>query len=162
MRPGHRFAILSAFLAGFAAIAVALVLTFTTDRLTPDAAKAVTLRARAAIESGAATYLGDDLACGVQLLGVDPPGATRASQVTTAYVWVLCATLDGPTESSLPVAVHFTTPPTAEVPGDGSLNEPDKKRIFPVRLWPAVIDGPATVDTLDAEMNRRREELTPP
>jgi len=39
------------------------------------------------------------------------------------------------TESSLPVAIHLTDPPTAEVPGDGSLNEPDRQRIFPERLW---------------------------
>jgi hypothetical protein len=158
---------MAALLGGVAAIVVAVAITIKArpdhgSRLAAGAETAVMLKARAAIESGAASYLGGGLACGVKLLGVDPPQATRMDEVATAYVWVVCGTVDGPTESSLPVAVHFADPPTADVPGDGTSNEPDKKRIFPERLWDLVMGGPADTDALTAQMNQRRQELTPP
>ena len=159
------YVIAAVLLAGVvvAGVAVSVITRNTTEeqsRLTPDAEKAVTVKARGAIEAGASPYLGPGLACGVRFLGADPLAATRADQVATAYVWVVCGTISGPTESSVPVAVHFTDPPTAEVPGDGSLNMPDKKKIFPVRLWRVVIAGPSDTDPLSAEMSRRRQELS--
>ncbi|WP_155123579.1 MULTISPECIES: hypothetical protein [unclassified Actinoplanes] len=106
----------------------------------PDTVRdGLAVAARDAIE-GAAT--GDRLACAVRVIGADPPTATAAAQVRTAYVWSLCETVGARVQSgsSMPAAVHLTVPPTVETPGDGVAYGPDLERIFPARLRDAVLD----------------------
>ncbi|XVV16211.1 hypothetical protein ACQP2X_18200 [Actinoplanes sp. CA-131856] len=57
--------------------------------------------------------------------------------------------------ASLPVALHLTDPPAAEVPGDGSRYDPDIKRIFPARLRDLAYGD--SYD-LDPEMRQRVQE----
>jgi hypothetical protein len=104
------------------------------------------VKARDGLEAGAARTLTPDrggLACAVHVLGTEPADVTAVAQARTVYVWARCATVgtEVATESSLPVAVHLTEPPTAEVPRDGALNAPDVDRIFPGRLGDVVSGG---------------------
>jgi hypothetical protein len=120
------------------------------------------VEARDTIETGVVPTVASDsgrLACAVKLLGTEPAAVTEVAQVRTIYVWASCATLgtEVRTESSLPVALHLTDPPTAEVPGDGEINTSDKKRIFPKRLWDEVI-GDGDSQPLEAPMLQRVAE----
>lgn len=122
----------------------------------------LTTTARGALESGASSYLAPDdgmLACAVRVLGTDPPAVVEASRARSIFVWAQCATVGTAvrTESSLPVAVHLTDPPSAEVPGDGSLNAPDRQRIFPERLWDATA-GDGSGYGLETRLHQRIDE----
>ncbi|GAA4608706.1 hypothetical protein GCM10023107_87970 [Actinoplanes octamycinicus] len=111
----------------------------------PEAVRAeLALVARDVIERGSTPGLGQAgewRACGVRVIGADPPTLTSADQARTVYVWAMCGTGGAVSSSSLiPVAVHLTDPPTSEGPGDGSRYGPDIRRIFPERLQDAVFD----------------------
>ena len=99
-------------------------------------------KARDALEDGVASTVPRG-ACAVRVLGTDPVHVRDVGDARTVYVWAHCASIGGDvrTEASLPVAVHLTVPPTAEVPRDGPLSPMDRERIFPRRLWEAVRDG---------------------
>jgi hypothetical protein len=129
------------------------------DQLTLEVRQAVTLKARDVIEGGASSALGSDLACAVEPLGTAPTATAPTARVQTAYVWAVCGSISEPSEIALPVAVHFTQPPTVEVPRDGARNGPDPERTFPRRLWDLAFDGPANTDSLVADMKQRRETL---
>jgi hypothetical protein len=130
------------------------------DKLSAPVRADLTTKARDVIEDGAPADDGR-LACAVRVLGTDPPAVAEAALARTVYVWAMCATVGTgvSSESSLPVAVHLTTPPTTEAPGDGSLNWPDKQRIFPKRLWD-LLDGGDEGYGLEPEMLQRARERT--
>jgi hypothetical protein len=132
------------------------------DELSATVRATLTTKARDALEGGASSYLTPEsgrLACAAHVLGTNPPGVTEPARARIVYVWAMCATVGTAvsTESSLPAAVHLDDPPTAEVPGDGSLNEPDLQRIFPRRLW-GVIDDDQDRFALEPQMRRRVHE----
>ncbi len=127
--------------------------------LSPVVREGVADRARDALEGEASTALepGGALACAVHVLGTDPENLAEVADARTVYVWAHCATVGTQvrTEMSLPAAVHLTTPPTAEVPRDGSLYAPDVRRIFPERLRASLDASQAYVEELEAEVGRR-------
>ncbi len=135
------------------------------DDLLPSVRASLTTMARDAIEGGASSRLSvgeGSLACAVRVLGTDPPAVADAAQARSVYAWVRCATVGTETsaETSLPVAVHLTNPPSAEVPGDGSQNGPDTERIFPERLWDQIDAGSLDGYGLEPEMRQRVRERT--
>ncbi|XVU29092.1 hypothetical protein ACQPZJ_19135 [Actinoplanes sp. CA-054009] len=126
------------------------------DKLPAAVRHDLTIKARDALENGASSSLTPDegrLACAVRVMGADPPALTAR----TLYVYAECATVGAEvaTVSSLPVVLHLTDPPTAEVPGDGSLYDADIKRLFPARLRDLAYGD--TYD-LDPELRRRIQE----
>ncbi|MEV8508358.1 hypothetical protein AB0368_26550 [Actinoplanes sp. NPDC051475] len=132
------------------------------DELSPAVRASLTIRARDALEAGASANLTPDegrLACAVRVLGTDPPAVVQAAQARTVFVWAMCSTVgtEVNTESSLPVAIHLSDPPAAEVPGDGSLNGPDRRRIFPERLQD-VVAGDGNGYGLEPQMRQRVQE----
>lgn len=101
------------------------------------------------------------LACAVRVLGTEPAAVRRAADARTVYVWAHCEAVGTPagSASSLPVAVHLTDPPTADIPGDGSRYRPDTQRIFPERVRDDIDDQEgADDDTLRADLARRVRE----
>ncbi|GAB1644423.1 hypothetical protein [Krasilnikovia sp. MM14-A1259] len=85
------------------------------------------------------------LFCAVRILGTDPVVVSAVAQVRTAYVWALCSTAHGNGEpdsgSSMPLAVRLAGPVKVVGPGDGSLWEPDVRRIFPPHVQKLIFDN---------------------
>ena len=131
------------------------------DALPAAVRASLTAKVRDAIEGGASAHLASGRGGGlaVRVLGTDPPSVTRVADARTVYAWAMCASVGTAvqTESSLPVAVRLTVPPTAEVPGDGSRYGPDLQRIFPERLWD-LLSGGAYVDELEPQLRQRVRE----
>jgi hypothetical protein len=100
------------------------------------------------------------LACAVNVLGTEPPAASRVDAVNTAYVWAVCDTVRTEPVSgvSAPVAVHLSDPIRVEMPEDGSGYGPSIRRIFPERLYD-IIDGQKYVKDLRSQVDTRAEEL---
>jgi len=128
--------------------------------LSPVVREGLAERARDALEGDASRALtsgGTSLACAVRVLGTHPENISEVADARTVYVSAHCATVGTQvrTEMTLPAAVHLTTPPTAEVPRDGTFYQPDVRRIFPERLWKALEDGQEYGDELESQMQQR-------
>lgn len=130
------------------------------DDLAPGVRATLTIRARDVIEDREELTNKDRHACAVRVLGTDPPAVADATRARTVYVWATCAGVGTTTRWSESVAVHLTDPPTVEQPGLGAYNGPDKKRIFPERLWDLVDTDSQDRYGLESEQDQRIRERT--
>ncbi|BFU41779.1 hypothetical protein [Krasilnikovia sp. MM14-A1004] len=103
------------------------------------------------------------LFCAVRILGTEPPAVSALPQVRTAYVWALCSTAHGNGEpdsgSSMPLAVRLADPVKVVGPGNGSLWEPDVRRIFPPHVQKLIFDN-AYGSELEPALQQRMRQVS--
>ena len=136
----------------------------TEDHLAVGVRDELDARAVEVVEGGTDPYLmptSGRLVCAARTMGIDPVGASRASQARTSYVWALCSTVHGEAHTgfSIPLVVHLAEPVRIERPGDGSLYGPDIRHLFPQRLQDLVFDHDYARE-LEPELQQRMRQVS--